>query len=84
MTDFSRVSFNADILPLFTRSDIEHMNAFGVRLGQHDWMSQPCNAKNVYKYLSGESQPRMPLGGPYWSQSQLELFARWMATGYEP
>lgn len=45
MTDLSSVSFNADILPLFSRSDIEHMNAFGVRLGHHDWMSQPAMQK---------------------------------------
>ena len=84
MTDIGSVSFGADILPLFSRSDIEHMNAFGVRLGQHEWMSQPGNAKNVYSYLTGASTPRMPLGGPYWSQEQLDLFARWMKTGYKP
>ncbi len=84
MTDISGVSFSADILPLFSRSDIQHMNVFGVRLGQHEWMSHPANAKNVYSYLTGESTPRMPLGGPYWSQGQLDLFARWIKTGYRP
>jgi hypothetical protein len=79
-----KVSFAADIVPLFTRSDIEHMNRFGVRLSHHNWMSNPANADNVYRYLTGEKEPRMPLGGPYWSDDQLNIFARWIEGGYQP
>jgi hypothetical protein len=79
-----KVSFACDILPLFSRSDIEHMNRFGVRLGHHAWMADAANAHNVFRYLTGQSQPRMPLGGPYWSEEQIELFSRWMEGGYQP
>jgi hypothetical protein len=85
MSDTSvSVSFARDILPLFTRTDIEHMSAMGVLLHRHNWMSQPSNARNVYHYLTGESKPQMPLGGPYWSQERLDLFKRWMDEGFAP
>jgi hypothetical protein len=77
-------SFSNDILPLFRPSDIQHMNAFGVRLGDHGWMSKPTNARNVLNHLKGTSQPRMPLGGPYWIQEQLNIFQQWMGAGYPP
>jgi hypothetical protein len=79
-----KISFARDILPLFTRSDIEHMSALGVFLHKHNWMSQPSNARNVYRYLTGESKPQMPLGGPFWSQQQTDLFKQWMDGGFEP
>lgn len=47
------VSFSRDILPLFRPGDIQHMNAFGVRLGDHGWMSKPVNAWNVLNHLRG-------------------------------
>lgn len=78
------VSFSRDILPLFRTSDIQHMNAFGVRLGDHGWMSNPANAWNVLNHLRGVKQPRMPLGGPYWTEDQLNLFQQWIGAGYPP
>lgn len=78
------VSFSRDILPLFRPTDIEHMNAFGVLLHKYEWMSQPKNARNVYRHLTGQAQPQMPLGGPFWSDEQLDLFKRWMDGGYRP
>ena len=78
------VSFAADILPLFRAVDIQHMAPMGVLLNNYTYMSTPDNAKTVYGYLAGTSSPRMPMGGPYWTPTQLALFQSWMSTGYNP
>src|SRR5690349_6705859 len=83
-TGTGTASFARDILPLFRTTDIQQMNNFGVRLGDHSWMSQPQNARNVFLYLAGVHKPQMPLGGPYWAQEQLALFRKWMEEGYPP
>jgi hypothetical protein len=46
-------------------------------------MSDPANAQPVLDSLTG-APPHMPPGGPYWSQSQIELFEKWMSDGYQP
>ena len=78
------VSFANDILPLFRPQDIQHMQPMGVKLDDYAYMSTPANAQQVYDYLMGTSSPRMPLGGPYWTQAQLQMFNTWMTTGYNP
>jgi hypothetical protein len=80
------VSFKADILPLFRPQDITCMKSKGVELDSYDYMSQPDNAQDVYDHLTGTAPPRMPLGGPYWSADQLNLFQRWMTESppYQP
>ncbi len=78
------VSFLRDILPSFRPTDIAHMSAFGVFLHKYEWMSQPSNARNVFRHLTGEAQPQMPLGGPFWSAEQLNLLKRWIDEGYQP
>ena len=92
------VSFKTDILPLFTPTDIQHMTGMGVQLSDYTWMSNAAggtvvtcgpfsdhgNAQAVYAALSGKCQPQMPLGGPYWTPAQLQLFQQWMTDGYQP
>jgi hypothetical protein len=78
------VSFEKDIRPLFTEMDVDHMEGMGVLLADHAWMSEPENAKRVYDFLTGDEAPRMPPGGPYWSDEHLKQFADWMAGGYKP
>ncbi|HWF92766.1 MAG TPA: hypothetical protein VN684_10815 [Terriglobales bacterium] len=77
-------SFARDILPLFRVTDIQNMNTFGVRLGDHSWVSKPGNARHVLNHLMGTTPPRMPLGGPYWTDEQLKKFQEWMNAGYPP
>jgi hypothetical protein len=77
-------SFKNDILPLFRQIDIDHMKPMGVFLDEYTYMSMPAQAQSVYSYLTGDSQPRMPLGGPFWTAAQLALFNLWMTTGYGP
>jgi hypothetical protein len=81
MPDSDHVSFARDIRPLFRAVDIEHMEPMGVALDDYDFMSDPDNAQKVYDSLLETAQPRMPIGGPYWSKEQLDLYSRWMSGG---
>lgn len=82
------VSFANDIRPLFRPIDIATMLEFNVRLGEYAYMADPDdgyrNARDVGAYLTGDRQPRMPVGGPFWTEEQLRLFARWMDDGFHP
>jgi hypothetical protein len=82
------VSFAKDILPLFRAIDIQHMKPFGVFLDDFAYMSDPNsnheNATSVGDYLSGLKNPRMPIGGPFWTAQQLALYAKWMTDGFQP
>jgi hypothetical protein len=82
----ARVSFAADIKPLFREIDVSHMKSFGVDLDDYTYMSDPDNASNVLATLTpnGNQPPSMPPGGPYWSAAQLALFAQWQKDGYQP
>jgi hypothetical protein len=78
------VSFNTDILPLFTTMDIEHMSHAGVLLDDHSYMSQPAHAKQVYETVSTGAMPPNDSGEPPWSEDQVQLFKAWVDGGYEP
>jgi hypothetical protein len=75
------ISFARDIQPLFRPVDIQHMSPMGVLLDDYAYMSDAQNAQAVYEYLTGERQPQMPPGGPYWGEAQLQLFSDWMSGG---
>ena len=81
-----QVSFSSDIKPMFRVIDIAHMKSYGVKLDDYTYMSNPENADPVLAALSphdGEP-PTMPPGGPYWTETQLALFAQWQKDGYKP
>jgi len=86
-------SFATDIRPLFTPRDISCMARFGVALGDYGYMASAAgnddfpdhaNARDVLTRLTGERVPRMPMGGPYWSDAHIDLFRQWMADGFQP
>jgi hypothetical protein len=69
------------------------MSAYGVLLDDYSYMSDPkaddkvsdhANARSVFARLTGDAQPRMPMGGPYWSAAQLEVYSNWMTDGFQP
>ena len=78
------LSFERDILPLFRAVDIDHMAPMGVMLDDFAWMSDAENAAKVHQFLTGELTPRMPPGGPFWSDEQLGTFSAWMEGGRQP
>ena len=81
--DQAKVSFEKDIKPLFRPMDVECMRSRGVYLSDYDYMKDPDIAKFVLSMLQPDANPRMPYGGPYWSQAALDLFKKWMDDGYE-
>jgi hypothetical protein len=88
------VSFATDIAPLFRNKDVSCMKGFGVALNDYEYMSDAAgddtyadhaHARAVFCHLQIDGcTPRMPLGGPYWSDEQLALFEQWMADGFVP
>ena len=87
------ISFQTDILPLFRPVDVNHMKPMGVLLNDYGYLSDPTgdstypdhtNARTVYCYLTGDCQPQMPIGGPFWTPVQLQLFQQWMTDDFQP
>jgi len=78
------ISFAGDIVPLFRPMDIECMRSRGVFLINYDYMKDPGNAQDVLDMLQPDANPRMPYGGPYWSQESLGLFQKWIGQGRQP
>jgi hypothetical protein len=79
------VSFQQDILPLFTQTDIQHMGGMGVQLGSYSYMSTPANASSVYNQLASKKMPPSSGGGTGpWSEANIALFNSWIEGGYQP
>jgi hypothetical protein len=85
------VSFAQGIVPLFAPRDITCMARFGVLLNDYGYMSDAtgndefadhANARDVYAHLAGTVTPRMPMGGPYWADPQMQLLNQWMTDGF--
>lgn len=71
-------SFAADIRPLFTQDDVDHMKEVDPNLDLSDYQSVKDNADAIYQVLSEGS---MPPDGP-WPQPQIQLFKEWMDQNY--
>jgi hypothetical protein len=82
------VSFQADILPLFTPTDIEHMDRLRVHLNDYAYMSDPRNDHahvcRVYEVVSIGEMPPANSGEEPGRAEKVELFSWWMAGGYQP
>jgi hypothetical protein len=78
-------SFQADIRPLFTERDIEGMKK-GFNLASYDEVK--AHAAAIYDRIRGIGgalmPPPPPRGEGPWPQSNIDLFAKWMADGYQP
>ena len=81
----NRKSFQADILPLFTERDIHAMSK-AFNLGSYDDVK--AHAAAIYDRIRGIGgavmPPPPPRGEGPWPQSRIDLFATWMADGYQP
>jgi hypothetical protein len=60
------------------------MSGMGVLLDDYAWMSDEQNARRVHDFLTGNEEPRMPPGGPYWSEENLTLLSDWITGGCKP
>lgn len=79
-------SFQGDILPLFTETDVEHMSSFGVVLDDYAYLSVPDNAAKVYDQVAQGLMPPPPSEGGEgaWSPDKVALFKAWIDEGYQP
>lgn len=78
-------SFKEDILPLFTERDIRAMSK-AFNLASYDDVKKYATA--IYDRIRGIGgavmPPPPPRGEGPWSQDRIDLFAQWMADGYQP
>jgi hypothetical protein len=78
-------SYGADIRPLFTDRDIHGMSK-AFNLASYDEVK--AHAAVIYDRIRGIGgavmPPPPPRGEGPWAQSQIDLFAKWMADGYLP
>ena len=78
-------SFEEDIRPLFTERDIRGMSK-AFNLGSYDDVKMRAAA--IYDRIRGIGgavmPPPPPRGEGPWPQARIELFAKWMADGYQP
>ena len=78
-------SYGADIRPLFTDRDI-HAVSKAFNLASYDEVK--AHGAVIYDRIRGIGgavmPPPPPRGEGPWAQSQIDLFAKWMADGYLP
>jgi hypothetical protein len=78
-------SFRDDIVPLFTERDIRAMSK-AFNLASYDDVK--AHAAIIYDRIRGIGgavmPPPPPRGEGPWPQARIELFARWIADGYQP
>jgi hypothetical protein len=78
-------SFQEDIRPFFTERDIHAMSK-AFNLANHEDVK--AHAAIIYDRLRGIGgavmPPPPPRGEGPWPQARIELFAQWMADGYQP
>jgi hypothetical protein len=78
-------SFEADIRPLFTDRDIQSMSkAFNLV----SYADVKIHSAAIYDRIRGIGgavmPPPPPRGEGPWPQSRIELFAKWIADGFQP
>ena len=77
-------SFAADIRPLFTQRDIQGMSK-AFNLANYDDVKAHSTA--IFDRIRGIGgavmPPPPPRGEGPWPQSRIDLFAKWMADGYQ-
>jgi hypothetical protein len=65
----------------------------GVQLADYNYMSDSsgdaefadhANARHVLARLVGDEKPKMPKGGPFWSDDQIGVYQKWINDGFLP
>jgi len=76
------LSFEKDIRPLFTETDVAHMKPLGIDLS--DAADVKANASAIYATVSNGSMPPPSSGETRWSEEMCERFKRWMSQDFPP
>ena len=78
-------SFQKDIRPFFTDRDI---HAMGKAFDLASYDDVKAHAAAIYDRIRGVGgavmPPPPPRGEGHWSQDRIELFAKWIADGFQP
>ena len=78
-------SFQEDIRPLFTERDIHAMSKAFDLSSYNDVKAHAVIIYDRIRAIGGAVMPPPPPRGEGpWPQARIELFARWMAEGYQP
>jgi hypothetical protein len=77
-------SFQADIRPLFTERDIHAMSKAFDLASYDDVKAHAAIIYDRIRAIGGAVMPPPPPRGEGpWPQAQIDLFAKWMADGYQ-
>jgi len=76
-------SFQADIRPLFTQRDIQGMSKAFNLASYDDVKAHAAAIFNRIRGIGGAVMPPPPRGEGPWPQSRIDLFAKWIADGYQ-
>jgi uncharacterized membrane protein len=77
----TQLSFAKDIRPMFTDTDVAHMQPFGVDLSTLDGVK--AHAEAIYTTVSDGSMPP-PGTGETWTPDMCERFKQWREQGCPP
>ena len=77
-------SFAADIRPLFTELDIRAMSKAFDLANYDDVKKHAAAIHDRIRGIGAVMPPPPPRGDGPWSQSRIDLFAKWVADGYPP
>ncbi|MGB8964536.1 MAG: hypothetical protein WCB99_02735 [Candidatus Cybelea sp.] len=82
MSDQPALSFAKDIRPMFTDTDVAHMQPAGIDLSSKDDVT--ANADAIYTTVSGGSMPPPSSGEERWSPEMCARFKQWQTQGCPP
>jgi len=77
-------SFQEDIRPLFTDRDIHAMSKAFNLASYDDVKGHAAIIYDRIRGIGGAVMPPPPRGEGPWPQAYIELFAQWIADGYQP
>lgn len=76
------LSFTRDIRPMFTDTDVAHMQPFGMDLSSKDDVEAHADA--IYIAVSGGTMPPEGSGEQQWTQAMCARFKEWQTQGCQP
>lgn len=78
------ISFAADIKPLFTKMDRNHMLNLVGMFDLWDFEDVKANASAIYEAVKSGGMPPPDSGEERWPASQVDIFKAWMDGGFQP
>jgi hypothetical protein len=82
MNDSGRLSFATNIRPLFTSTDVDHMQAFGIDLSNRDSVAEHADA--ILGTVTSGAMPPASSGEARWTDEMCATFKQWRDQGCPP